>query len=221
MRHSIGWLLAKAVLMALLGLVMLAGCEKTLKGHDPFSPTADVRIDAVTNSGLIRAVVSTVDTIATTGVRLAIFQDTSFRVLVFNGVPVQFTRYMVEYFEVDGVTPVGIPPLVGGMNVFIAGGVVGVGLLNSIAPSATTATLAGSPAVATISLPLVSLAMRDILACPRTGACDAGRELGVAPDNSDQFVGVLTLLGEDINRNDVRVSAKLTISPVVVLGTSN
>jgi hypothetical protein len=221
MARRLGALVTGSLVAAFVGLMVLVGCDKSLKGGDPISPRADVRITAIilaNQSSILTPFVGSISgTQSTTPVTSVAFPDITLQLAVFNGVSVNFTRFMIEYFQEDGVTPLGVRPLTGFVDQFLLGGFPSAADLTSIAPTAnsTNILVGGIVAGTQIRIPGVSLALRNLFA-------GGDGRLGTADDLPNLVVGLVTLFGEDINKNDFRVQSRFTISatiPVVATGT--
>ncbi|MBI4861196.1 MAG: hypothetical protein HY815_13205 [Candidatus Riflebacteria bacterium] len=210
MSRRYGVMITATLVLGFVGLVILMGCDKSLRGDDPFSPTADVRIaeiwfpSGIVMAPFIGAVQGTETTTPVTGMS---FPDLYIRVANFNGVSVHFTRFMIEFFQQDGTTPLGVPPLNGFMDRFMLGGYPHASGLDTIAPTANSTgfLVFGITSVIELRIPGVSAELAQVLLA----------RVGRAQDKTDLAIGVVTIFGEDINHNDIRISGRYTIRPVL------
>lgn len=185
MSRLCGWL------AALVLTVALAGCDQSLSTGDAISPRSDVQITGVTVPGgvVLAPILSSGASSATTGVS-AEFPAVGVNVAVFNGVSVNVTGFRIAYLQEDGVTPLGLLPITGGVARFLPA---------QFSPDGSV------PSTATLTINVVSQDLRSFLAGP-----DA--LLGTSDDLPGTVNAVLTLRGTDINAHDFALTAQITIT---------
>jgi len=219
MNRRFGRLFSTSLAMGFIGLLVLMGCDRSLKGNDLISPTADARITAVRfESGSILApfVGAIQGTEATTPVTAVAYSDAQVEVTIFNGINVTFNRFMVEYYLEDGMTPLGIAPYRGFLQQFVLGGYPSASDFTSIDPAQTPTgvKVGGILGKATIRIPAVTIDLQEFMAGP-------DHIFGTADDYRGTVVGVMTVYGEDMNAHDIQISSRFAISsriPVVSQG---
>lgn len=220
MNRTFGTMVTGGLVLGYVALAVLVGCDNSLRTDDPVSPHADVRITniALPTGGLVAPFIGALaGTEATTPVTAIGFPELGVTVTVFNGISVTFERYVIDYFQEDGVTPLGVKGQSGFLTRFLLGGYPAASTFGTLDPSQTATGIA-----------VGGVATRDVLqipsVSPELGTLLSGsdRILGTSDDVRNLVVGVLTVFGEDVNKHEFRIQSRFTITtaiPIVSQGT--
>jgi len=218
MNRRFGNLFTALLVLGFVGLTILMGCDKSLLGDSVFSPRADVKIvDLGLPTGemvapFIGVLEGTENQTSTRG--YVDYPDLNMKIADYNGVTVSYSRYTVEYFNADGVTPANVAPLTGFLCLTQQGGYPTYGDMNTLSVNVDEPTTGvGLPGITTyayVKVPGVSRQLKELM----IGTGDEP-----TPIRRDELiVGVITIFGEDINSNDIQISARFTVTskiPVV------
>ena len=231
--RSVSKLFAMVVMLWVGVVAALVGCDRHLAPDDPISPRADLKLTTLqlTNGEILAPNVAT--TSGGTGnvtASTADFPQVNVRLQIFNGISVQLLDYRVDYFQQDGVTPLGIGSFGGLLTTFVNGGVIGLHQTTSISPDVDPRGVLeggdktnpnGTPGQVDILLKIVSDELRSFLAGPN------GKFRTSTEDNTDtdDFRGLVVcqvkIRGVDINSNKIEIITRLTASATVpIAGTT-
>lgn len=229
--RSVSKLFAMVVMLWVGVVAALVGCDRHYSPDDPISPRADMKLTTLqlANNGEILSPIPA-DTTGGTGnvtSSSADFPQVNARLTIFNGISVQLLDYRVDYFQQDGVTPLGIGSFGGLLTTFVDGGLIGLHTTTSLTPETDTRAvredgqrLNGAPGTVDITLKIVSDELRSFLAGPNGTFRTTTEDTRDTDDFRGLVVAQLRIRGVDINSNKVEVISRIAVSSTVPVITS-
>lgn len=215
--RSVSKLFAMVVMLWVGVVVALMGCDRHYSPDDPISPRADIKITTLNlQQGSILSPAAS-DSAGGTGSVTASstdFPQVNARLQVFNGIAVQLLDYRVDYFQQDGVTPLGIGSFGGLLTLLLPGGTLSENNATSIAPGSTPINV-GVASSTDVLLKVVSDELRSFLAGPDGTFRTTTENTTDTDDFRGLVVAQLRIRGVDINSNRVEVITRLAVSATV------
>ena len=206
-----------------LTVLGLMGCDRHLAPDNIVSPRADVQITSLglatgTNGAILSPLSSTTNNTTGTGPApsSADFPQVPVTISDFNGIAVQLLDYKVDYFQEDGVTPLGVSSFGGILDQRIDPGTLTQTNQLSITPGTPGLPLiAGAAAKLTVTIKVVSDQLRSFLAGPNGSFATTTEAAAASDDFKGLVVGNITVRGVDQNSNQIAATARIAISAVV------
>lgn len=231
--RSVSKLFAMVVMLWVGVVAALVGCDRHYAPDDPISPRADMKLTTLQlgTNGEILSPIAAGGAGPTTGVTAssADFPQVNARLEIFNGISVQLLDYRVDYFQQDGVTPLGIGSFGGLLTQFVDGGLIGLHTTTSLAPETDTRAARedgqrslGVRGSVDLTLKVVSDELRSFLAGPNGRFRTSTEDTNDTDDFRGLVVAQIRIRGVDINSNKVEVITRLAAgSTVPVVQTTN